>query len=272
MRTWFDLAKRLRKFDTYSIKNAILCIIIKPNLHYRLMREVRLYRKSGLLSYQPHYKIKYLNPRHLAHSFSISQRRDALTYNLAFARTTLNTFAVKAMVEEGITLWRFDEKYRVVLKFEHVYTTEGELTLELRSEDQELYALSFSVVSGKLFALNEAPVLFVTRLQGGRGVRKAIENAIKLMHQTHPRYILVAALVGSAKALRIDTLIGVTASDQVCRDEFASRDSDSYEKFFETLGATLIAGQEREVERVNYCLMQLPLTEKDIMLISASHR
>ncbi len=268
-----NLAKKLKKFDSKTITSAILFIIARPLCHYRLMREVRLYRAYRLLSHQPLYNVKYLNPRHLAHSLTISQRRDALAYNLAFIRAAFYDLAVRSMVQgEGLTLWSFGEEYKVVLKFEHFYTTEGELTLQLRSVNQELYALSFSFVSGKLFALNEAPVVFVTRLQGGRGVREAVENAIKVLKQTHPRYILVAALVGSAKALCIDTLIGVSASDQVCRDEFASCYSESYETFFQTLGATLIVGQGSEMKRANYCLMQLPLAEKDIMLISSDHR
>lgn len=271
---WLDLAIRLRKFDASTVGGAIFAVLANPGRHYRIVRAISGFRGGVLHRHQPHLHLKYLNPRHLSHALDTSQRAEALLYNLRFIQATFTEAALDRMVDGGIVAWRFDGDHHLRLGFEHLYTTEGELTLGLRDGSNELYALSFTFVDGRLFDQRPMPVIFITRLQGGRGVREFIDDATHLMGQTHPRLVLMAGLQGLAQAVGIDTAIGISASDQVCRDEFSTAESVSYDRFFETIGASLCLARvdSPNAAPARYYKIDLPLPEKDIALIKVSHR
>ena len=171
MEVWLNLARKLRKFNAITLANALLTVLINPKRHYVVIREIRRFHGGRLIRYQPHLHLKYLNPRHLAHSLSKEQRAGALVYNLAFIKSRFASETIYQMIDEGFCLWRFADNHVLMLRFEHIYTTEGELTLELRNGAAELYTLSFTFVCGSLLGFEPVPLMFITRVQGGRGVR-----------------------------------------------------------------------------------------------------
>ncbi len=118
---------------------------------------------------------------------------------------------------------------------------EGEMSLEMfQGEETSIAILSFSVVPGRLFALEAASVLLVSRIQGRPGVFEELRLATKAMNDVSPRAVLFAALTGIAKAAGIDFVVGVDAGNYIAflpeNREMLERQYDDFFKALEAQG------------------------------------
>ena len=168
------------------------------------------------------------------------------------------------------TLWELSEgssNYCLKLSFPNYVRNEGELSIQLEVDGMSIFVMSFAIVSGRIFNIQQENVILITRLQGTKGCYQAIHQATKVMKELAPPMLLFTCIEGVAKALGIKHIASVSSTIQVecqgrTRSELNRR--SFYDVFFHSIGA--------DKDRRKYFHISLPHVDKPLTLIKKNHR
>lgn len=223
----------------------------------------------------PRVQYRYTLP-YLSNSLNRVERRLALQSHYELVNRHFKPGFYERVLDDDLVLWQRglgDCLARIQLQglCKVSRHREGELTLAFMVDDRVLYKLSFSLVHPQVMARTtpgvplSAPLVFVGRVQGAAGAMDTIRLVSSKLGDIAPQDLLMVALLGMARAVKADTVFGVTDDNNVARHCIErSPGSFSYTQFWEKYGATF---QDDGNVR-----LALPLKEKPLSEIAAKHR
>jgi len=243
--------------------------------HQRLIRTIDGPVSHAVRTAFPRVQYRYTLP-YLSNSLNRTERRLALQSHYELVNQHFKPGFYERVLSDDLVLWQRglgDCLARIQLQglcrvSRH---REGELTLAFKLDDLTLYKLSFSLVHPQVMARTtpgvplSAPLVFVGRVQGAAGAMDTIRLVTAKLGDIAPQDVLMVALLGIARAVRAETIFGVTDENNVARHCIErSPGSFSYAAFWAKYGADFQAdGNVR---------LALPLKERPLSDIAAKHR
>jgi uncharacterized protein len=241
-----------------------------PGVLIREHREfVHMMSQPGLRDLMAHHPPIVYRPyrRYLAIGFKKRDRRTILKHHYGYLLAAASETFFCGIVRNKFLLWQQavgENMLTIQLSFNGELHHEGDLLLDFQENSLRLYHLSFTVAPGYLTGSSAAHVILVGHVLGIAGRFEAIRRATKACRDIAPPYMLMAALQGLAGALNVDILAGVKNSEQITANSDDSKNVYfDYDAFWRThLG----------IEGEKFFLISVPVAEKPLALISASHR
>jgi len=217
----------------------------------------------------PGFAFKYVVPGYLARSFTVSERASCFLHHYRRIHATLPESALHQLLQGNITLYEIFKGgncFAITMGLsEPKGHLEGELSLDLRVDGENVFNLSFTIVPGWVVRSNVAEVLLISRLQGTLGSRLQIGLIRKAFHEFFPGKLLFAALQGIAGAFGIRELIAVSATNQTSYGEkYAAISKNSYDRFFAALRMVTTSDGF-------YCI-SFPISSKPLASLMARNR
>lgn len=199
--------------------------------------------------------------RYLSRSFGRSQRKAILKFHYEFIEKSVNSRFYRRLVLGNVELWRSSERDTPVAVSLRVpeYGREGDLSLVLEIDGNQIYELSFTIVPGSVVGIPAPNAIFVARVQGRKGQFDEIRRATKICRDVSPPYLLMAAAEGIGNALGIRFAVGVGTDDQL-----SPRKTFDYTSFWETLLCRKSRGR--------FYVLPLPMSGTPLEQCSPSHR
>ena len=204
-----------------------------------------------------------------SNNLSTHQRAEVVANHYEFLQRRLNSGFLERIIDGREQLWHINTEANALgLSIEVMHGThgEGELAMHFQVDGADIYVLSFVIVPANLFHLEGDHALFITRLQGTRGLADLVRVATKAVGDVSPALVLVAAVQGFAKALGIRHVVGISARAQICTEgepvtqEFLS----AYDDFW-----CSIEGQRMPSGEFQF---PVPFPEKPLSRIKQNHR
>lgn len=230
---------------------------------------VQMMKQEGLRELMTHHPPIVYRPyrRYLATGFKKKDRRTILKHHYGYVLATASEKFWCSIAQNKLPLWQQTAGENILtiqMSFAGELHHEGDLLLEFLENSVRLYHLSFTVAPGQLTGSSAAHVILVAHVLGTAGRFEAIRRATKACRDIAPPYMLMAALQGLADALNVDVIAGVKNSEQITANSDDSKDVYfDYDAFWRAhLG----------IEGEKFFLISVPITEKSLALISASHR
>lgn len=199
--------------------------------------------------------------RYLAKGISRRHRKTILKFHYQFIEKSVNSQFYRRLISGNVELWRSAEAgptIKISLSVPE-YGREGDLSLILTIDSNQIYELSFTIIPGSVAGVPGSNAIFIARVQGRKGQFDAIRRATKICRDVSPPYLLMAAAEGIANAFGIRFVVGVGNDDQL-----SSQKTFDYTSFWETLLC-------RKTEGLFYVL-PLPILGAPLDQCSPSHR
>jgi len=178
---------------------------------------------------------------YLARNFDDETRRLCCLFHHSWMLENLCADRVHEMLIKKPPIWSEnmgEHRYVAALHMERFVSREGELSLELFFDRKMICVGSFSFLPARLFGLEGAEVLLVSRIQGGKERIDDIRLATKTMSDVAPRAVIFALLTGIARAVGVNHVIAVSAENHA---DFVPLHSEAlhqqYDDFYLALGA-----------------------------------
>jgi hypothetical protein len=223
---------------------------------------------GGLRRVYPRLPFKYLADKYLAHSFTLEERAACLLHHYRRLLRKLPHQVLRSLPECAAVLFEMrheDACYAVTMSLPGLFQDEGELSLNLQVDGENVFVLSFTVVPGRVVQTEAEDVLLITRLQGVPGAFDPIQKMTKAMHDVGPGAFLFAALQGIAEEWEIGEMAGISARNHRSYEEgHTVLLTDAYDDFFRELGAVR-NGKE-------FLVSPLPLPQKPLSQVKAGHK
>ena len=205
---------------------------------------------------------------YLSCSFNNNEKLQALFYHYKYLKTTFNLNQLKQLFNDGIECYAEDtenDKYAIVLTGSSKLEFEGSLSLFLKMNGVKIAVLSFTIVPGALFGLEDEKVGYITCLQRIGQHKAGIHIAIKHFKDIIPSFILMHSFEAILSVLKIDTCVGVSYTNQI--SAMRSVNNESYYSFYDehwmNYGGVYKDG--------NY-IIPTPLAQKPLLAIKQTHR
>jgi uncharacterized protein VirK/YbjX len=222
----------------------------------------------GLKRAYPRLPFKYLQDKYLAYGFTLEERAACLLHHYRRLLDHVPHGILRGLPECAAVLLEMrdeDASYTVTLNLPELFQDEGELSLNLQADGEEIFVLSFTVVPGRVVQSEAENVLLITRLQGVPGKFEQIHQMTKAMHDVGPGAFLVAVLQGIAEAWEIREMAGICALKHRSYEETcAARLTAVYDDFFTELGAVR--------NGKGFFVSPLPLPQKPLSQVKAGHK
>lgn len=205
---------------------------------------------------------------YLARSFTIAQRASCFAHHYLRLRALLPRHYLSLLLNRDVTLttWSQDgTRYAITLGYSAEFDREGELSLNLEVDREQVFVLSFTIVPGHAVGSAAEDVLLITRLQGVKGHNESIQRATKSLHDVAPQALLVAALEGAGTVLGIGTIGCISGEDQKSyKPKFDRTFRVAYDTFFTELGM--------ERNGAGFFIAPTPLAGKPLHQIKRGHK
>lgn len=142
------------------------------------------------------------------------------------------------VLDGGIVLWVRSingARFCISLSYETL-GTEGELSLVLTRDGENVFSLSFTLVPGKHLEVDAAQVLLISRVQGARDY-EIVRASIKAFGGYRPQEMLIAGARSVAQELGITCLAGIVAQQQICWQKASIEHAFfNYDRFWGEIG------------------------------------
>ncbi|MGD0829682.1 MAG: DUF535 family protein [Terracidiphilus sp.] len=211
--------------------------------HRRVLRDLlRFPILTELVFSHPSFAVKYLTPDYLARGLSVGERASCFVHHYRRLQALLPEELFVQALQDDVTIHEIKEdgnRFAITMGLSRPNVAEGELSLQLKVNDETVYVLSFTIVPGSIVGSRAAEVLFITRLQGVKGRYSLISMATRTLHDVSPPAMLLAALQGVAGAFGISEIGAIAGVRQSSygRDCLISF-NEAYDDFFTGLGMT----------------------------------
>lgn len=204
-----------------------------------------------------------------SNSLSTDQRAQVVANHYEFLQQRLSSGFLERIIDGREQLWRIDtgaNALGISIEVMHGTHGEGELAMHFQVDGADIYVLSFVIVPAGLFRLEGDHALFITRLQGTRGLADLVKLATKAVGDVSPALVLVAAVQGITKALGIRHVVGISARAQICTEgEPVTQDFlSAYDDFWTSIEGQIMPSGE--------FYFPVPFPEKPLSRIKQNHR
>lgn len=254
VRKFRGAARLVKHFSAYM---AFLRVMTRPQL-IELTR-----RHPGILS-------KCLRSDYLARSFRTRSRLSILTNHYGYLAARVNKDFLRRVYSEGYLLWQermHGHALGIELAFPKEYDYEGDLCLVFRCDAVAIYAITFTLIPGRVIQLDAGQALLVSNVQGASGQIDLMRQATKCCHDTAPVHLLLCAAQAIALCLDIHKIVGIGREEQVAL-AFGGSDEAAfvfdYDRFWRSYASEILDGR--------YYVMHVPFTEKPLSDIRPKHR
>jgi uncharacterized protein VirK/YbjX len=153
---------------------------------------------------------------YLAKTLTLRQRTAAALFHSEHETRTLDEEYRRLVYhQDGMTLWsrQIDEnQFEIRLATSEDNRHEGDLSVRLEVNGTLVCRMSYSIVDGSLFGVT-GPVIFVTRNQTSPGRCRDIFR--DTFRQNAPPYFCLAAIVGAALGLGMESLAVIRSETQI---------------------------------------------------------
>lgn len=164
----------------------------------------------------------------------------------------------------GLVLLKLNNIVEIYLSAARHNDKEAEFYLKIYREDVLIYTLGFVVVDADTIYPGNNIGILITRLQGVRAHKNAIDVTIKEFGDVSLDRALISVISGICNFMNIKVIHAISHKLQVYyRNEFNGVFSNTYDGFWETYGADL----ESDFYSIN-----LPYKEKPLEDVKANHR
>lgn len=179
---------------------------------------------------------------YLARNLIPETRYKCFVHHYDFLTGAVSNSALKLLVRNGVTLYASrpaQVEYSILMHNPRRGAYEGELSLFFVASGEAIFVLSFTVVPGYAVGLEDENVILIGRMQGQTRSPTAIREAAKDNSDVAPQAILFAALQGIARAIGIEHIAGVQATNLVAyEEEKAQALENAYDNFYASVGAS----------------------------------
>ena len=248
---------------------AFRLLVLYPTACAKVFNALSSPKLFGLVRKAPAILIKFLWTIY-SNSFSTDQRAQVVANHYEFLQRRLYSGFLERIIDGREQLWHIDTGANALgLTIEVMHGThgEGELAIHFQVDGADIYVLSFVIVPAGLFRLEGDHALFITRLQGTRGLADVVKLATKAVGDVSPALVLVAAVQGITKALGIRHVVGISARAQICTggEQPVTQDFlSAYDDFWASIeGQRMPSGE---------FYFPVPFPEKPLARIKQNHR
>lgn len=255
----------------YPPRLARILLSVTCNIHRQveICRILALPEFRSIASLHPVCPFKYLSRCYLVRGLTAAERAQCFLHHYRYLQAHLDCRVLQEALQRDTALIDLREGgiSCVVTMGPPADNAlwEGELVLGLWFDGIPVYSLQFAIVPGWILRSQERHAFVILRIQGVKGRYGQIRDVTRTLHDVAPPALLVAALVGIAKAWDIRHLGGISAASQ-----YARRDPESpalirtYDEFFASLGASRVSA--------DFFSTPIPLEDKAIEEINNGHR
>jgi uncharacterized protein VirK/YbjX len=155
---------------------------------------------------------------YLAKNISKKLVCDCYFHNFSYMCRNFSESSFEDVMCDEITLLQLvknDDVFDVVIRLSAGSDTEGELSLEFKFNGEYIFTTSFSIIPGSLFNLAQENVILISRMQGKSGKHSQFQKSTKAFGDISPQMVLLCALNGIAKSMACETILGVSATNQL---------------------------------------------------------
>lgn len=239
-----------------------------PVLQFRVFRIFLGSEAKRVAVAEPIVMLKHLGD-YLGHEFSRADRAHALIGHYSILTSKVRSGFFDRIVDGEIELWRLRSEgndFSIALTFPRKTHQEGDLSLLFCRDEACLYTLSFSFGPGHIAGSGCPYAMYVARIQGKGGAFEAIRCATRVCEDISPASLLLAAAEGIALALRVEKLIGISATVQLSAALDSRPDGlvSTYDRFWLAFGGVPLGGSMYRLD--------VPMTDKPISEIRRHHR
>jgi uncharacterized protein VirK/YbjX len=245
----------------------VVSIIWNLRAHLKLLHVIALPHTLVLARRHHRLAYRYLNP-YLALGFCQRTRLNALTSHYAYLQGRVNDAFLMQVYDESPAVWHESlegRSFTIQLSFPKEHDCEGDLRLDFKSGSVPLYAMTFTITPGRFVGADEEQVLLITAIQGQSKKIDLIKEATKICNDTSPPHLLLAAAQGIALSLDITAIAGVSAGQQISREDgHESGFVFDYDGFWKSF-----MGDQTQKD---FYQAKVPFPEKPLELLRANRR
>jgi uncharacterized protein VirK/YbjX len=237
--------------------------------HRQLLRFLlRIPAYTEFVFSSPSFTFKYLTKDYLVKDFTVADRASCFIHHYKRLHLALPDGLLRLILQKDVVLLEICEashRFTITLGLSRPYDQEGELSLDLRVDDEIVFILAFTIVPGSVVRSPAAEILLISRLQGVKGTYPPISVATKTLHDVAPDAMLLAALQGFANAFQISEIAAVSAVMQSSYSEDAAAVfRQAYDHFF--------AGLEIPKNPAGFYSTPVPIQGKPLSSIKQGHK
>jgi uncharacterized protein VirK/YbjX len=235
------LARQRRDWSPALIAGELWRLLTNIDKQREILRLLKLRPFAEIAQKSPRLAFKYLIPDYLVLGFTATERALCFLHHYRRMHSALHESVLCQILQGYVTLHEISEggsRFAFTMGLpKSDFDKEGELSLDLRVNDKNVFNLSFTIAPGWVVKSQAPEVLLITRIQGTKGCHTQIKLARKAFHDYSPRKLLFAALQGIADAFGIGEIAGVCATNQIYYGKKGAVISKrSYDDFFADLG------------------------------------
>lgn len=237
--------------------------------HLRLARIMMQPGLAGFACRRPRVLFKYLHCRYLAAGLDSARRLAILTDHYTRLASAFPAPLLRTLLSTGWPVWQRQGPplaAGISLSFPR-HDFEGELMLAFLADDVPIYTMTVTLARGGIAGRDDACVLLVTNLQGGRHQLPLIRKATRACANTPPAYLLLAALEGLAAFFAAGRIAAVGNTRQLAKAGSGAATGEvrfDYDRFWSCLGG--------EPSPDGFYLFPPRLPEKTLQAFPSRHR
>ncbi|HEX7635397.1 MAG TPA: DUF535 family protein [Noviherbaspirillum sp.] len=259
----------IKKRGIVSVRACFRFASILGNLsgHKDLFEAITHPRIIGLTKRHPRLGYRYVAP-YLARCFDRNTRLDIITNHYRYLSNQVNTNILACIYDENPVIWKEcidGQLFCITLSFPKEHDYEGELRLTFQAASVSLYSVVLTIAPGRSTNLQSGQVLLISAVQGTAGKIDLIRQATKICHGSAPIYLLLAATEAFALSLDIDTIVGMSANQQIAR-----QNKTDCHSFFDYDGFWMDFTEDLTMK--DFYPISVPLSEKPLSTIKSNRR
>jgi uncharacterized protein VirK/YbjX len=265
----FLIVQQKGSWSPIRVASELMRCLISIGSYREIHKLLKLRPFNEIAQNNPGFAFKYVVPNYLARSFTVSERSSCFLHHYRRIQAALPESALRQLLQGTVTLYEMSEGsnyFAITMGLsEPKGHLEGELSLDLRLDGENVFNLSFTIVPGWVVSSNVAEVLLISRLQRTLGSRNQIRLIRNAFHEFFPSKLLLAALQGFAAAFGIRELVAVSATNQTSHGEkYAAISKSSYDDLFAAL--------RMATTRDGFYCSSIPISSKPLASLMARNR
>ena len=213
--------------------------------HIGVEREIRELLKLSpfdeIIQDNPGLALKFVIPNYLARCLTIDERASCFLHHYRRIHAGLSDCVLRQILQGNVIFHEIAKDgncFALTIGLPRPpFDKEGEVSLRLRVDGNEVLDLSFIIAPGWVVKSKATDILLITRLQGTSGCHRQAKLVRKRLHEYSPRKLLLAALEGTANAFGIGEMEAVCAAYQRSYGRTSTAILESgYDDFFAKAG------------------------------------
>jgi uncharacterized protein VirK/YbjX len=205
------------KLSGLSFKRAMYAIRLLKNLdgYLALRRQLASSSFKSIAQENPETVFKFLMP-YLSLSLTLRERLDAIRNHYDCFDVFFRGSSDREFPSQGLRIWTGTgqaDRFALRLAPTCGWFLEGDLNVEFSMNSITLYTMTITVVPGRLLGLECRDAMFIGGSQGIRDGLALNRMAAKANGEIRPATMVLLAVQSLAKAMRVESVVGVSARD-----------------------------------------------------------